>query len=87
MDSPDANDNRRFKEAIEHIQREASKQTLEAMEKYYFQLVLKLQTKRNQITQKLQKCRQQLQKLIKKEEWTDKQRADEEAGPIFRQTR
>ena len=48
------------------------------MEHYYFQLVLKLQIKRSQIIQKLQKCRQ-LQKLVTKEEWTDKRRADEEA--------
>ena len=54
-------------EAIEHIQMVASKLTL-----------LKLQTKLSQTTQKLQNCRQQLKKLVTDEEWTDKQRADEE---------
>ena len=48
------------------------------MENYYFQLVLQLQTKLSQTTQKLHNCRQQLKKLVSDEEWTDKQRADEE---------
>ena len=56
----------------------ASKLTLEAMENYYYQLVLKLQTKLGTTTQKLSHYRQKLKPLVEKEEWVQKQRAHEE---------
>ena len=79
MKSPDNDDNRRFNEVTKHIQVLASQLTLEAMENYYFQLVLTLQTKLGETSQKLLNCRQQLKKLVTEEEWVDKQQADEEA--------
>ena len=45
MKSPDDDDNRHFNETIKRIQVGASQLTLEAMENYYYQLVLTLQTK------------------------------------------
>ena len=78
MQSPDDDDNQRFNEVIEHIQVLASQLTLEAMENYYYQLVLKLQTKLGTTTQKWSYYRQKLKKLVAKEEWVEKQRAHEE---------
>ena len=48
------------------------------MKNYYFQLVLTLQTKLGETSQKLLHCRQQLKKLVTEEEWVERQRADEE---------
>ena len=48
------------------------------MENYYYQLVLKLQTKLSTATQKLSYYRQKLKKLVAKEDWIEKQRAHEE---------
>ena len=73
MQSPDDDDNQRFNEAIEHIQVLASQLTLEAMENYYDQLVLKLQIKLGTTTQKLSYYRQKIKKLVAKEEWEAKQ--------------
>ena len=77
MQSPDDDHNQHFKEVIEQIQVLASQLTLEAMENYYYQLVLKLQTKVSTTTQKLS-YRQKLKKLVAKEDWIEKQRAHEE---------
>ena len=52
MKSPDDDDNRRFHEAIKHIQVIASQLTLEAMENHYYQLVLTLQTKLSKTSKK-----------------------------------
>ena len=79
MKSPDDDDDRCFNEAIKHIQVLASQLTLEAMENHYFQLVLALQTKFGETSQKLLHCRQQLNKLVAEEEWVETQRADEES--------
>ena len=78
MQSPDEDDNQGFNEVIEQIQVLASKLTLEAMENYYYQLVLKLQTKLGTTTQKLSYHRQKLKQLVEQEEWIQKQRAHEE---------
>ena len=51
---------------------------MEAMENYYYQLVLTLHSKLGTTTQKLSHCKQQLKKLVAKEEWVKKQQAHEE---------
>ena len=77
MQSPDDDDNQHFNEVIEHIQVLASQLTLEAMEHYYDQLVLKVQVKLGTTTQKLSYYRQKLKNLVTKEEWVIKQQAHE----------
>ena len=72
MKSPHDDDNRRFQEAIKHIQSSVSQLTLEAMENYYEQLTLTLQTKLGHTSKKLSQCMQQLKKLVTEEEWMQK---------------
>ena len=73
MKSSDDGYNRRFNEAIKHIQLTASQLTLEAMENHYYQLALTLQTKLGESSEKLSHCIQQLKKLIAEEDWVEKQ--------------
>ena len=78
MKSARDDDNRRFQEAIKHIQSSASQLTLEAMENYYEQLTLTHETKLGQTSDKLSQCMQQLKKLVTEEEWMQKQQTHEE---------
>ena len=78
MKSPHDADKRRFQETITHIQRSASKLTMETMENYYEQLTTTLQTKLGQTYDQLSQCMQQLKELVTEEEWEEKRQTHEE---------
>ena len=78
MKSPHDDDNRRLRETIKDIQFSASRLTLEAMETYYEQLTLTLQTKLSHTSNKLSQTMQQFNKLVTEEEWVEKQQTHAE---------
>ena len=78
MKSPRDEDNQNFQDIIKDIQLSASRLTRGAMETYYEQLTVRLQTELAHTNDKLSQAMLQFKQVAKEEEWATKQRTQRE---------